>query len=226
MACAGRIMADMPQRQRIARILLSTGFIVASTAYAFWQHLNRPDLVASATFTHAETPTRPMPSRAAALPPSITAAASPPKVAQEQETSAPAIAADAPGPAKAAPVAPAAPVAAAAQDSAPAATSYVPAAPFVIHYAEGEFTGDVADTDWGDVQVKVTIHNGAIASVDCPVYPNHRWRSIEINEWALPELNKEVITAQSADIDIVSQATYTSEGYRQTLYSALLKARQ
>lgn len=222
----------MSKRDRIARISLSTGFILASTTYAFWQHLSRPGPVAPTTFTHAESRQPPgrMPSPAAAYPSSTTATttSSPSGVAQQQEAPhpAPSAAADASAPANVHPDAPAAPISPAAQDSMLAEIPYVPAAPFVVHYAEGEFTGDSADTEWGDVQVKVTIHNGAITAVDCPVYPNHRWRSIEINEWALPELNKEVIAAQSADIDIVSQATYTSEGYRQTLYSALLKARQ
>jgi uncharacterized protein with FMN-binding domain len=51
--------------------------------------------------------------------------------------------------------------------------------------------------------------------------PDETPRSKDINSTAIPKLNQETLRAQSADIDTVSGATYTSEGYRQSLQSAL-----
>lgn len=55
-------------------------------------------------------------------------------------------------------------------------------------------------------------------------YPTDSPRDQEINSYALPELNQEAISAQSAKIDVVSGATYSSDGYMQSLQSALDKA--
>ena len=94
------------------------------------------------------------------------------------------------------------------------------------HYANGNFTGPSTDTPWGAVQVMARIQNGAITDVEAIDYPQHRRRSIQINEWALPILAREVIQAQSADVDIVSQATTTSVGYLQSLTGALAQAKR
>ena len=93
-------------------------------------------------------------------------------------------------------------------------------------YANGDFTGPSTDTPWGTVQVKVHVQGGTIAEVEPIDYPQHRRRSIQINERALPILEREVIQAQSADVDIVSQATTTSVGYLQSLAAALAQARK
>ncbi len=109
----------------------------------------------------------------------------------------------------------------------PVLASNAPPAPPVQkagRYADGDYTGRPADAVWGLIQVKVSIRGGAITHVECIDYPNHRRRSIQINDWALPMLEQEVIAAQSADVDIVTQATTTSVGYRQTLASALAQA--
>ena len=84
-------------------------------------------------------------------------------------------------------------------------------------------TGDAADTRYGPVQVKVTAVNGKITSVDAIVYPQNTPRDQEINSYAIPQLNQEALAAGSASIDIVSGATYTSDGYAQSLQSALDK---
>jgi len=86
--------------------------------------------------------------------------------------------------------------------------------------------GDVEDTGYGPIQVKVTIFTGDIETASTPVYPNHFERSDEISHSAIPELEDEVIKAQSADIDIVSGATQTSAAYYDSLVSALEKARK
>ncbi|GJF32905.1 FMN-binding protein [Kitasatospora sp. NE20-6] len=85
-------------------------------------------------------------------------------------------------------------------------------------------TGDAADTRYGPVQVKVTLSGIRITSIDVVQYPSQDHRDQEINSYALPVLNQEAIAAQSADIDVVSGATYTSDGYTASLQSALDKA--
>jgi len=90
--------------------------------------------------------------------------------------------------------------------------------------ATSTVTGDVAQTEWGPVQVELTVKDGSITAVDVPVYPNGNGRDYEINSYALPQLVKETLDAQSARIDMVSGATVTSGGYLQSLQSALDKA--
>ncbi|MFD3401069.1 FMN-binding protein [Kribbella sp. NPDC058693] len=82
-------------------------------------------------------------------------------------------------------------------------------------------TGDVAQTQWGPVQVQLTVQSGKITAVSVPQYPNGNRRDAEINEYALPILINETVQAQSADIDMVSGATVTSDGYIRSLQSVL-----
>lgn len=82
-------------------------------------------------------------------------------------------------------------------------------------------TGDTAQTQWGPVQVRITVKNGKITDVTAVQSPSDNPRDQEINSYALPELRRETLAAQSAKIDTVSGATYTSDGYRQSLQSAL-----
>ena len=82
-------------------------------------------------------------------------------------------------------------------------------------------TGETAQTRWGPVQVRITLTNGRITDVSAVQSPSDNPRDQEINSYALPELRREVLAAQSAKIDTVSGATYTSDGYRQSLQSAL-----
>ncbi len=83
------------------------------------------------------------------------------------------------------------------------------------------YNGSVAQTRWGPVQVTITVVNNKITSVSVPTYPNGNGRDAEINAQALPVLRQETITAQSANIDTVSGATVTSDGYIQSLQAAL-----
>jgi len=85
-------------------------------------------------------------------------------------------------------------------------------------------TGSTASTRWGDVQVSITVTDGKITSVDVPEYLTANGKDREINSYALPVLTQETLSAQSADIDMVSGATVTSQGYVQSLQSALDKA--
>ena len=83
------------------------------------------------------------------------------------------------------------------------------------------YTGSTASTRWGDVQVTITVTNGKITDVQVPVYPSGNGRDQEINAYALPILTQETLQAQSANIDTVSGATVTSDGYLQSLQAAL-----
>src|SRR3954452_11965090 len=84
--------------------------------------------------------------------------------------------------------------------------------------------GTVADTRWGPVQVQITVADGSITDVAVVQYPNGNGKDQEINARALPILIQETLKAQSASIDMVSGATYTSDGYVTSLQSALDQA--
>lgn len=86
-------------------------------------------------------------------------------------------------------------------------------------------TGDAIDTRFGPVQVRITLSGKKITKVDVLQYPSEGARDMEISSAALPELNQEAIAAQSAQIDAVSGATFTSDGYTRSLQSALDKAK-
>ncbi|MET7888977.1 FMN-binding protein [Streptomyces avermitilis] len=82
-------------------------------------------------------------------------------------------------------------------------------------------TGDTVQTRWGPVQVRVTVRNGEITEVTAVAYPQGNPKDQEINGYAIPQLRREALAAQSAQIDSVSGATYTSDGYKRSLQSAL-----
>lgn len=82
-------------------------------------------------------------------------------------------------------------------------------------------TGQTASTQWGPVQVALTIDGTTITDVQVLQYPTGDRRDEEINSYALPILIQETLDAQSASIDMVSGATVTSGGYLQSLQSAL-----
>ncbi|MFI1468035.1 FMN-binding protein [Streptomyces wuyuanensis] len=84
--------------------------------------------------------------------------------------------------------------------------------------------GDVAGTQYGDVQVRLTVSGGRITAAEAVRTPDSDANSRKIAANAVPKLNQAVLTAQSAGIDAVSGATYTSEGYIRSLQSALDKA--
>ena len=93
-------------------------------------------------------------------------------------------------------------------------------------YKDGEFTGDPVEILWGTVQVKAVIQNGRIADVQFLQMPFDRVRSVEITDLAKPALKSEAIQAQSAQVDLITSATMTSMGFRETLASALAKAKK
>ena len=85
-------------------------------------------------------------------------------------------------------------------------------------------TADAADTPYGPVQLQVTFSGKKISSINVLEYPTESFRDQQINSYALPILNQEAMAAQSAHIDVVSGATYTSDGYAQSLQSAIDKS--
>jgi uncharacterized protein with FMN-binding domain len=85
-------------------------------------------------------------------------------------------------------------------------------------------TGPAVDTRWGPVQVEVTLAGGKITAVTVPQYPDGNRKDEQINARALPILVQETLDAQSADVDSVSGATVTSEGYAESLQAALDQA--
>mgnify|MGYP001249993868 CR=1 FL=1 len=90
--------------------------------------------------------------------------------------------------------------------------------------SSGTYTGDAVQTRWGTVQVQITVKDGKITSADAVEYPSENPKDQQINAYAIPQLNAEVVDAQSASIDAVSGATVTSDGYIESLQSAIDQA--
>jgi uncharacterized protein with FMN-binding domain len=85
-------------------------------------------------------------------------------------------------------------------------------------------TGTVASTQYGPVQVQVVLDGPRITKVNVLQQTDEGQMSNQIDSFAIPKLTSETLTAQSARIDAVSGATFTSQGYIQSLQSALLQA--
>jgi uncharacterized protein with FMN-binding domain len=90
--------------------------------------------------------------------------------------------------------------------------------------SSGTYTGDAVQTRWGTVQVQITVKDGKITAADAVEYPSENPKDQQINAYAIPQLNAEVVDAQSASIDAVSGATVTSDGYIESLQSAIDQA--
>src|SRR4051812_23717042 len=89
--------------------------------------------------------------------------------------------------------------------------------------ASGTATGNAIDTQYGSAQVRVTVKNGKITKIEALQLQNNDPHSQQISSSAAPVLQQEALTKQSADVDAVSGATYTSASYTQSLQSALDK---
>jgi uncharacterized protein with FMN-binding domain len=88
----------------------------------------------------------------------------------------------------------------------------------------GQVTGSAVQIPFGVVQVQVTFQSGRITDVQALQLPNDRGHSAQVSQYAAPQLRSEVLAAQSAQVDTISGATYTSEGYLQSVQSALDQA--
>jgi uncharacterized protein with FMN-binding domain len=89
----------------------------------------------------------------------------------------------------------------------------------------GTFTGQTYSDQYGNLQVQVVISGGRITDVKLLQYPQNEPQSSFISSRALPLLREEVLQAQSAKIDAISGATFTSENYAASVQSALDLAR-
>ena len=108
--------------------------------------------------------------------------------------------------------------------AAPPPSSAAPAAA-QSGYKDGTYTGSIADAYYGPVKVQATIKGGALNNVSFLLFPNSEQTSTYINEQVMPMLTQEAISAQSANVNGVSGATFTSQAFEQSLASALRKAR-
>ncbi len=100
-----------------------------------------------------------------------------------------------------------------------------PARRTVGQYADGEYIGPITDAFYGTVQIKAIVRGGKLADVQFLSFPNDRENSQYINSIAVPQLRSEAIVAQSANVDIVSGATATSQAFIESLSSALAAAK-
>ena len=113
-----------------------------------------------------------------------------------------------------------------------AATAFIPAGLSSANAAtvkttvkkSGTFLGSAYMTRYGAVQVSVTVKSGKITKVTVPVYPTQSFRDQQINSQAIPMLEQEVIVAQSSNINNISGASLTAQGFYISLVSALGKA--
>jgi len=84
--------------------------------------------------------------------------------------------------------------------------------------------GAVAQTPYGNVQVRLTVTDGNVTAAKAIAYPDRGGTDVQISNYAIPILSQEAVQAQSAKIDMVSGATFTSRGYIQSLQDALDQA--
>lgn len=91
-------------------------------------------------------------------------------------------------------------------------------------YKDGTYTGPSENAFYGNVQVQVTISGGKITNVKFLDHPQDNPNSIAINQQAMPYLQQEAIQAQTANVNIISGATDTSQAFIQSLSIALNQA--
>lgn len=124
------------------------------------------------------------------------------------------------------PITASAPVTAGGSDPATSPRSAIPSSTTgtTTKAAGSTFDGTTVMTRYGPVQVRVTTNGSSITGVSVVQYPNGDGRSQQISSYALPQLIQETLQAQSAHVDMVSGATYTSTGYEQSMQAALDQA--
>jgi uncharacterized protein with FMN-binding domain len=107
----------------------------------------------------------------------------------------------------------------------PTPTAGATAGPATAAYVDGTVVGPAIETRWGTVQVEATIADGRIVDVTAVELPAGDHHSAAISERVAPILRSAALEAQSAEIDTVSGATYTSTAYATSLQAALDQAR-
>jgi uncharacterized protein with FMN-binding domain len=187
----------------LRKLFLSAFVIFTFAAYVIHQRFTNPDSALVPTASITSIPTlqgiSPAGGIAVAATPLPTFAAVQPSVVPDTETPVPVLPTDT-----------AQPTAANAQLGA---------------YKDGSYTGPVVDAYYGLVEVQVNVQNGKIANVQFLQYPNDRNTSVRINSFAMPYLQQEALQAQSANVNIISGATLTSEGFMMSLDAALKTAK-
>jgi uncharacterized protein with FMN-binding domain len=192
------------KHSRAAALTLS---VLASGGLAFLFAQPRPNVSASQTIPAGIVTS---PAAVAAPTPTVTAvAAAPSTLPTTAATPAPVAGSSA------TPATPATPATLPAVEATTAPAEAIAAAPVSVN-------GDSFRNKWGDVQVQATFAaDGTIIDIVALQMPDRDTKSVQINDRAVPRLNSEALSAQSANIDTVSGATYTSVGYRQSLQSAI-----
>ena len=95
-----------------------------------------------------------------------------------------------------------------------------------VAYKDGIYTGSVGSaSQYGDIQVKVTISGGKITDIAYLQFPSGPGHTDEVTAMAQPALKQEAIQAQSANVNVVSGATQDTQGFIQSLQSALDQAK-
>lgn len=206
-----RNMTGRPAGSLIARLLASAALVMVSGAYVVWQQGPRTENKSAGKVRMRLHAGKPAPRAGGANARSHTDAA-PLQVARSAAPpAAPQVAPPSPAPRHA------------TVQTARAAAQPVSLLPA---YADGDYTGEPVDSDFGPVQVEIIVQGGKIVTVNFLQIPDHRLRSTEISEAAIPLLTQEAIEAQSPRIDIVSSATYTTITFENALYNALQKAQK
>jgi uncharacterized protein with FMN-binding domain len=197
--------------QTVKKLLLTSAVVVSFSAYAAYEHFTSPpDAPVAASRVNAgadaanpaQAPRSSSNSGAASPQPSVTPTR-PPQAARATPTRAPVV----------------------VRPTATSTPKPLPPAQVAGAYRDGAYTGDSKNAYWGNVQVKAVIKGGQLADVQIVDYPHDRRTSQQINNYAMPYLQSEAIQAQSAQVDIISGATLTSEAYVRSLQSALVKAK-
>ena len=194
----------------IKKFFLSAFMIVTFIAYALHEHLVGADGRNIAIASSGGSPSQqvvPSPQVAPTDSPFVFSTPEATPAAPQSATSTPQSASPTPPPTATQPTAPAPTAAAKGQ------------------YKNGTYVGAVVDAYYGYVQVQAVVQNGRLANVQFMQYPNDRRTSVRINSIAMPYLTTEAIQAQSANVDIITGATLTSEAFAQSLQAALDAAR-
>jgi uncharacterized protein with FMN-binding domain len=90
---------------------------------------------------------------------------------------------------------------------------------------DGNYTGSQETTPFGDLKISIIVENGKISDITFITLPEDDNHSASLNRQASTKLESQTIAAQSADIDGVSGATYTSDAYIESLQSAIDQAK-
>jgi uncharacterized protein with FMN-binding domain len=104
-------------------------------------------------------------------------------------------------------------------------TAPTPVAPPQNNLPSGVFAGNTINTRWGPVQVEITVKDGVVTAAKALRFPSGDQRSLSISQQAIPYLVQQTLgVVSAADVQGVSRASYTSDGWRSSLQSALKKA--